>query len=117
MRHLFVIRRGPHEGGRPQETLDVLLTLAAFDQTVDAVLLDAGVWQLHRDQRAETLARKNIAVLWQALEIYGVDPPWVERESLVERGLSEADLVLPVRLLARERFSGLLQDYDRVVGG
>ncbi len=116
MRYLLVIRAAPYEGGRAQEALDLLLTLAAFDQAVDAVLLEDGVWQLHRAQHPEILGQKNIAAIWQALEIYGIDPPWVESESLAERGMEVADLVLPVRLLPRARLAGLLQEYDRVLG-
>ncbi len=117
MRYLFVVRDAPYVGGRAQESLDLLLTLAAFDQVVDVVLLEDGIWQLHRDQQPEILAQKNIAALWQALEIYGIDPPWVESESLVERGVDVADLVLPVRLVPRAKVAGLLRKYDRVLGG
>lgn len=116
MRYLFVIRDAPYEGRRAQEALDLLLTLAAFDQKVDIVLLEDGVWQLHRAQHPEILAQKNLAALWQVLGIYGIDPPWVESESLAERGMDVADLALPVRLLPRAGLASLLREYDRILG-
>lgn len=116
MRWLFVIRHAPYEGGRAQETLDLLLTLAAFDQTVEVLLLDDGVWQLHRSQQPAVLRQKSLAAMWQALEIYGIDLPWVESEALAERRLEMSELALPVKPIRRAEIAGLLRRYDRVLG-
>jgi tRNA 2-thiouridine synthesizing protein C len=116
MRYLFLVRQAPYRGVRSQEALDLLLTLAAFDQAVDVMLLDDGVWQLHRGQQPETLTQKNCAAMWQVLEMYGIQSPWVESESLRERNLDTADLVLPVRLVPRAKLAEVFREYDRVLG-
>lgn len=116
MRYLFVIRRAPYDGLRAIETLDLLLTVVAFDQTVEVVFVDDGVWQLSRNQRPQALAQRDVAAVWQTLEVYGIDPPWVENESLCERRIKASDLVLPVRSLPRARLAGLMREYDRVLG-
>ncbi|GAB6067322.1 hypothetical protein JCM13664_06400 [Methylothermus subterraneus] len=117
MRYLFVVRDTLSATRRVQEALDLVLTLAAFDQTVDVLVMDDGVWQLHRDQQLEILGDKNIAALWQALEIYGLASPWVESESLRERGVKVADLVVPVRLVRRAELPVRLREYDRILKG
>ncbi len=116
MRCLFVVRQAPYAGMHAQEALDLLLTLVAFDQAVDVLLLDDGVWQLHRGQEPEALMQKNLAAMWQTLEMYGIQSPWVESESLRERGLDTADLVLPVRLVPRTKMAEVFREYDRVLG-
>jgi tRNA 2-thiouridine synthesizing protein C len=114
---LFVLRRPPGSGLRARETLDMILTAAAFDQSVSLLLLDDGVWQIKKNQMPEVAGLFPVAPLFEALDLYDVEAVWVERESLEERGLSEADLTIPVRLLARGEVAALAGARDVVIGG
>ena len=112
---LFVLRHPPHGGIHAQESLDIVLTTAAFDQTVRLLFLDDGVFQLKRGQKPATIGFKHIAPIFAALELYDVEELWVEEESLRERGLTVEGLILPVRLLTRCHIAAFVGAQDIVV--
>jgi tRNA 2-thiouridine synthesizing protein C len=116
-RFLFVIRHAPYAGTAVRETLDMMMTVAAFDQPVRVLFLDDGVFALKAGQRPEGLGLKPVAPLFAALEIYGVEGLWVEQESLDLRGLSAAELVVPTLSIRRAEVAGFVASADIVVGG
>jgi tRNA 2-thiouridine synthesizing protein C len=112
---LFVIKRLPHSGHHVQENLDMILTAAAFDQDVSLLFLDDGLLQLKTQQQADVSGLKDTAAVFQVLDLYNVDKLYVETESLQQRGLSEADLILPVQLLARDQVNAFMQQHAIVI--
>ncbi len=112
---LFVLRRPPQAGMLAREALDMALTAAAFDQDVSLLLLDDGVYQLKRGQAPETAGLLPVAPMFEALALYGIEQVLAERESLAERGLGPADLVVPVCVLDRSAIAGLTQAHDVVI--
>lgn len=111
-RFLFVMRDAPHQGVILQEKLDFILITAAFDQVVSLLFLDDGVFQLKKQQQPESLGLKNITTIFDAMGIYGINDVYVEHESLVERGLQEADLSLPVKVVVRKEIAQLSRQFD-----
>ena len=109
MRHL------PHVACHVQETLDQLLTIAAFDQHVTLLFLDDGVFQLKSRQQPAKMSFKLVAAMLQSLEVYGIEHLYVETESLSARGLNCDDLILPVQRIDRKAVHALLQQHDVVV--
>ena len=89
---LYVNRKAPYGTIYALESLEVVLIGAAFDQEVSLAFLDDGVFQLTRDQKTDGIGIKNFSPTFRALGDYDVTKLFVERESLDERGLSEADL-------------------------
>jgi tRNA 2-thiouridine synthesizing protein C len=114
-RYLFVMRQLPHNSSRVQETLDQLLTTAAFDQFVSLLFMDDGVFQLKSAQASEFMVMKNTAAMFLSLELYGITQVYVETESLKARGLAQDDLIMPVQLLPRTAVNGLIQQHDIVI--
>jgi len=114
---LFVMRRPPHEGTAVRESLDMLMTVAAFDQPVRVLFLDDGVFALKAGQRPDVLGLKPVEPLLAALDFYGVEGLWVEEESLVQRGLRPEGLALPVRGIRRAEVAGFVAGADVVVNG
>lgn len=113
-RYLFVLNRPPHSGAQAQEMLDVILTAAAFDQSVSLLLLDDAVFQIKKGQNPDPVGMKDIAAIFTALEIYEVKQIYVEVESLQERGLKPADLCLAVREVFRKDVAALMKQHDLV---
>ena len=107
-RWLFVMRHPPQSGLRVRETLDMILTAAAFDQPVSLLYLDDGVYQLQSGQSGGDLL--------QALDLYDVKTILVERESMAIRTLTEADLAIPVRVISRAEVAGWVAAHDAVMG-
>lgn len=116
-RFLFVLRHAPCEGIALREFLDMLLTVAAFDQPVRILCLDDGVLSLKSGQQPDALGLSPVAPLWQALAIYDVEGVWVEQESLASRHLTTAQLIVPVQPIARAAVAGFIAAADIVVTG
>lgn len=116
-RFLFMLRRPPQAGFRVRESLDMVLTTAAFDQPVTLLFLDDGVYQLKHGQRPDAADLPPVAPLFDALALYDVEAVLAERESLNERGLTEDDLVIPVEIIERADIPALIADRDIVVNG
>ena len=116
-KYLFVLRKPAHSGAQVQETLDIVLTAAAFDQPVSILLLDDGVFQLKNGQNPETAGMKDTAAIYKALKIYDINDIYMEMESLQERGLKPGDLCLPVQTLYRKDIASLIKQFDVVVSG
>jgi tRNA 2-thiouridine synthesizing protein C len=114
---LFILRRPPYEGSAARETLDMLMTIAAFDQPVRVLFLDDGVFLLKTGQCPEGLGLKPIQLWLAALQVYDVEELWVEEESLTERGLDRQNLSLPVQFLRRAEVARLVSEADLVVSG
>lgn len=111
------MRSTPHSSTQLQEQLDVILTAAAFDQTVALLFLDDGVFQLKKDQQVKKQGLKDTASIFNALEIYDVNDVFSEVESLQERGLKPSDLSLPVKEFYRKDINQLMQGYDLLISG
>ncbi len=114
---LFVLRNPAHSGALLQEMLDIILTVAAFDQPVGILLLDDAVFQLKNGQHPEKLGMKNTAAVFKALELYDVKDIYIETESIQERGLQQNQLCLPVVMLPRKDIAGLMKQFDVVFAG
>ena len=114
-KYLFVLRSALFSGVHVQESLDVVLTAAAFDQHVSVLLLDDGVFQLKKGQRLHNTGFKDISAIYKAFEIYDIHNIYVEVESLQERGLKPGDLCLPVHECYRKDIGRLMKAYDRVI--
>lgn len=113
--YLYVMRHLPHLNSQVQETLDQMLTTAAFDQDVAVLFVDDGVWQLKRDQNPTAMVLKNSAAMFSALEMYEIDKLYVEQESLTERGLDLHELILPVEVISRAEINDLLNQYQILI--
>ncbi len=109
------MRNLPHVSSHVQETLDQILTTAAFDQSVSVLFLGDGVFQLKTRQDSQAMVLKNTAAIFTALELYEITDVFVEAESLADRGLILDDLILPVRAIPRAEVNALMRRQDVIV--
>ena len=112
---MFVNRKAPYGTVYALEGLEVILISAAFDQDVSLVFLDDGVYELVKGQNTKAIEVKNFSPTYRALEGYDIEKLYVERESLAARGLTEANLVVPVELLSSAELSELMGQQDVVI--
>lgn len=111
-RYLFLLTQPPYTGCLIQETLDIILTTAAFDQSVSLLFLDQGIFQIKAGQHPKQLSLKNTTAMFDALTLYDVQDIYVESESLQEYGLSLADLSLSAQLLSRSSLGEFIASFD-----
>lgn len=112
---MYVNRRAPYGSVYALESLEVVLIGAAFDQDVSVVFADDGVFQLKKGQDTKELGMKNFSPTYRALEMYGVEKLYVEKESLEARGLTEEDLVVSVEVMSSSEIGKLMEQQDVVL--
>jgi tRNA 2-thiouridine synthesizing protein C len=109
---VYVNRRAPYGSIYALEALEVVLVGAAFDQDVSVVFMDDGVYQIKKDQDTSGVGMKNFSPTYRALETYDVEKLYVEKESLEARGLTEDQLIVPVKVLSRDEIGELIEQQD-----
>jgi tRNA 2-thiouridine synthesizing protein C len=114
-RFLYVNRRAPYGTIYALESLEVVLIGAAFEQDVSLAFLGDGVYQLARGQDTKALEAKNFSPTFRALEDYDVTKLYVEKEALEARGLTAADLVVPVEVVDAERMAEIMEAQDVIL--
>jgi len=112
---LYVNRRAPYGSIYALESLEVVLIGAAFEQDVSLAFLGDGVYQLAKGQDTKALEVKNFSPAYRALEDYDVTKLYVEKEALESRGLSEADLMVPVEVVSAERMAEIMEAQDVIL--
>lgn len=112
---LYVNRKPPYGTIYAQESLEVVLIGAAFEQDVSLAFIGDGVFQLVKGQDTKGIALKNFSPTFRALEGYDVEKLYAEKESLEARGLSEKDFVVPVTVLSAADMAKLMNEQDVVL--
>lgn len=114
-RFLYVNRKAPHGTVYALEVLEMILIAAMFEQDVHVAFLDDGVFQLRKGQTPTVLEMKDFSKTYRALEDYGVEKIYLEKESMEERGLSPDDLIIPAAVVDRKYIASLMDSMDVVL--
>ena len=112
---MFVNRKAPYGTIYALESLEVVLITATFDQDVSLVFIDDGVYELVKGQQTKGIGVKNFSPSYRALEGYDVEKLYVDSASLAQRGLTEADLLVPVELLDAQQMGELMAEQDVIL--
>lgn len=110
----FLARSAPYGSSRAKALLDMVLSAAVFEQKIQYIFLDDGVYQLIAGQAPSALAAKNTSAALPALELYGVEHVYLDQESLHERGLSQDELLLPAQACSAADIRKMIADSDMV---
>lgn len=89
---VYVNRKAPYGTVYALESLEVVLIAAAFEQEVQLIFMDDGVYQLTKGQETDGIGMKNFSKTYSALGDYDVNQIYVCKDSLAERGLTADDL-------------------------
>lgn len=110
----FISRRPPYGEDYPRACLDMVMAAAVFDQTVNYVFMDDGVYQLLAGQEPERIRAKDLSAHFGALSLYGVENVFADHQSLLERGMENASLAIPVDVVDNAVLQQLISDSDQV---
>lgn len=108
----YVNRKAPYGTVYALESLEVVLIGAAFEQDVTVVFMDDGVFEIAKGQDTAGIGMKNFSPTYRALEMYDVEKLYVSKESLEERGLTEADLLVDVEVMTADQISSMMEEQD-----
>jgi len=126
---LYVNRKAPYGTIYAWESLEVVLIGAAFEQDVQLLFMDDGVFQLVKGQDTSGSDMKNFSPTYAALGDYEVTKIYVDEQSLTERGLTLDDLQHlvwededddwaekdSIKLVSRAEVADLMDDSDVVL--
>jgi tRNA 2-thiouridine synthesizing protein C len=112
---MFVNRKAPYGTIYALESLEVVLITATFDQDVSLVFIDDGVYELIKGQQTKAIGIKNFSPSYRALEGYDIEKLYVDQASLDQRGLTEADLLVPVEVLNAQQMGQLMAQQDVIL--
>ena len=112
---MFVNRKAPYGTIYALEALEVVLISAAFDQDVSLAFLDDGVYQIIKGQHTKAIDVKNFSPTYRALEGYDIEKLYVEKESLDQRGLTAADLLVDVQVMSSAEMAKMMAEQDIVI--
>lgn len=123
---VYINRKAPYGTVYALESLEVVLIGAAFEQEVQLVFVDDGVYQLTKGQDTDGIGMKNFSKTYSALGDYDVNQIYVDEQSLKDRGLTMDDLQAltyededddwaeksSMKLINREQLADLISDAD-----
>jgi len=112
---LYVNRKAPYGTIYALESLEVVLIAAAFEQDVSLAFLDDGVYEIVKGQDTKGSEMKNFSPTYRALEGYDIEKLYVEKESMDARGLTEKDLLVPVKVVTAKEMADLMESQDVVL--
>lgn len=112
---LFLHRKPPHSSLATREALDAALASAAFGVDTALLFVDDGVFQLRKLQNPDAAQLKRTAPMFEALDLYGVEQRFVCAESLSQRGMTTADLIIPVQAVDAAEIRALLTRFDHLL--
>ncbi|MCG2580010.1 MAG: DsrE family protein [Marinobacter sp.] len=113
MHTLIVIDQPPYGSWGGRESLDMAFSLAAFDQPVSLLFIDAGVLWLKQGQEPDGIYQKSVERNLAAASIFGVEALLAEATACHRFGLTDNNLINGVTRI--ENTGTTLQQYQHVV--
>ncbi|EJJ0661420.1 sulfurtransferase complex subunit TusC [Cronobacter sakazakii] len=112
----FVFTQAPHGTAAGREGLDALLAMSALTEEIGVFFLSDGVFQILPGQNPQAILSRDYISTFKVLPLYDIERCYICRESLQERGLSEAHaFVIDVEALDAAALRERLDDYDVVL--
>ncbi|NRB41060.1 MAG: sulfurtransferase complex subunit TusC [Pseudomonadales bacterium] len=115
MKYLYLLRQAPYQSSLAREALDMVLATAAFDQHVQLLFINDGVFQLQKGQQADLLQQKNIEKTLQAFALYDINDVYCCSHSLQLRGLTTDNIDASAQVIDQAQCQALIQQADKVI--
>ena len=112
---LFVNRKAPYGSFQGREFLDAGLMAAAFDQELNMLFMDDGLFMLLKQQQSDAIQSKDFSEPVKKFNGYGIDKIYVDAVSMKERGLDTRDFVIDVNILDTDSISELMENQDIIL--
>tara|TARA_R110002073_G_scaffold197776_1_gene356876 strand:- start:384 stop:773 length:390 start_codon:yes stop_codon:yes gene_type:complete len=110
----FISRSAPYGQNRAKLCLDMALAAAVFEQEVNYVFMDDGVYQLLKGQTGSAIDCKTLGNALETLSLYGIDNVYAEKASLAKRGIDESELLPGLRTIENADIADMIGKADKV---
>ena len=123
---MITVRKAPHGSIYVQEAIEVMFIVASYGMDLSVVFLDDGVLALKDGQDTSELGIKGFMASLGALTDFEVTQVYVDEQSLIDRNLSEADLVyigededteepVKAKVLSSEAIGKMMAEQDSIM--
>lgn len=85
-----------------------------FEQSVNYIFMDDGVYQLLANQNATSIQSKTLVNALETLDLYGIESVYVDSQSLTDRNLKPSDLSLNADIITRDEIGTIIRDSNSV---
>ena len=99
----FVFRTLPHGRNSGREGVDALLAASAYYEDISVLFIGDGVAQLLASQNTSDILSKDYAPMFKLFDLYDIENVFICEDSLLERGLKDAELIIDASRLSRKQ--------------
>ncbi|MBY6239001.1 sulfurtransferase complex subunit TusC [Vibrio harveyi] len=111
----YLFRSAPHGSNAGREGVDALLAASAYCEDITVLFVGDGVYQLLFGQEPNGILSKDYAPMLKLFDLYDIEQVFVCADSLAERGLAQADLVIDAEALNTEQLKVKLQQAGKLL--
>lgn len=104
----YLFRSAPHGNASGREGIDALLAASAYCENISVLFIGDGVYQLLAGQQTSDILSKDYSPMLKLFDLYDIEQVYVCAQSLAERGLAQADLVIGAQPLDGEALKAQL---------
>ncbi|KUI97116.1 sulfurtransferase complex subunit TusC [Vibrio sp. MEBiC08052] len=114
-RLIYVFHHAPHGRSSGREGVDALLAASAYSENIAVVFMGDGVLQLLQGQETDDILSKDYAPMLKLLDLYDIDQVFVSQTALMQRGVTQDDLIIPVTIVQDQTMMEILHQADKVL--
>ncbi|GAA5215129.1 sulfurtransferase complex subunit TusC [Corallincola platygyrae] len=111
----LVFRQSPFDGNQVQETIDIGLAYAAYDQAVTLIFTDDAVSACCDSTKPEKAGYANFLKQFGAFDMYDIEEVWVNKQAMKKRGLAGSRLRESVQFVDENQIASSLSSFDIVL--
>ncbi|EGQ9180720.1 MULTISPECIES: sulfurtransferase complex subunit TusC [Vibrio] len=111
----YLFRSAPHGSAAGREGVDALLAASAYCEDISVIFMGDGVYQLLLGQDPNNILSKDYAPMLKLFDLYDIEQVFVCSESLTQRGLAQADLVIEAQALSSEQLKDKVQHAGKLL--
>jgi len=115
LRAAFVTRQVPHGTSFARETQDAILATSALTEELSVFFIGDGVYQLLSQQKPQAIACRDFAPTFGLFELYDIENIYVCADSLLERGISDAELIIDVERLSQAEINKRIRQHNIIL--
>ncbi len=111
----YLFRSAPHGQSSGREGVDALLAASAYCEDISVIFIGDGVCQLLLGQDPAAILSKDYAPMLKLFDLYDIEQVFVCSDSLAQRGLAQADLVIDAQPLTLKQVKDKLQQAGKLL--
>ena len=111
----IINRTMPHGKTLGRESLDLTLAMSAFNESISLFFIGDGVYQLLDGHNPCEILQKHFQPLFKMLELYDVENIYVCEQALIERSITQGELMIDITLVTELQLKTKLAEQDQLL--